>query len=98
MLAIKLRPTGKKHQRYFRIVVAEKKSKLQGRFTDDLGWVNPHTDTFEVRKERITEWLKNGATPTPSAHNVLVRAGLIKEKKIPVHKKPEAAAPQAENA
>lgn len=85
MLAIKLQLVGKKHQRHFRVVVAEKKSKLQGRVTADLGWFNPHADTAVVNKAEAERWLKNGALPTPSAHNVLVRAKVIEGEKIPVH-------------
>ena len=81
MLAIKLKPTGKKHQRYFRIVVAEKKSKLQGRFLDDLGWLNPHTDTQNINKEKVAKWLKNGAQPTDTVHNLLVKMQIIQKKK-----------------
>jgi len=37
MLKIKLYPRGKKHQRTFRIVVAERRSKFNGKFVEDLG-------------------------------------------------------------
>lgn len=98
MLSIKFRPTGKKHQRYFRVVVAEKKSKLTGRNTDDLGWVNPHNDTYELKKEKAEEWLKKGAEPTDVVHNLLVRAGIIKGSKIPVHSKSKKPAAEAKTA
>ena len=89
MLAIKLRRIGKKNQATFRLVVAEKRSKLQGKFVDDLGWADPHQDTFKVNKERAEHWIQSGAQPTASAHNVLVRAGVINAPKIPVHAKPK---------
>jgi small subunit ribosomal protein S16 len=97
MLAIKLKPVGKKHQKTYRVVVAEKRSKLDGRFVADLGWVNPHADTHHIDGEKVTEWIKNGAQPTPSVHNLLVKAGIINAPKIPVHsvakkKKEEGAA------
>lgn len=87
MLAIKLRRVGKKGQASFRVVVAEKRSKLQGKFTEDLGWLNPHTDSFNLKKERVEYWLKVGAQPTDSVHNLLVKAGVLKGPKIPVHAK-----------
>jgi len=100
MLAIKLKPIGKKHQRSFRIVVAEKKSKLNGRFIEDLGWLNPHSDTFHVENEKAREWISKGAQPTDSVHNVLIRSGAIEGKKIAVHstkrKKGEAEVKSAE--
>jgi small subunit ribosomal protein S16 len=87
MLAIKLRRVGKKKQASFRVVVAEKRSKLQGKFVEDLGWLNPHTDSFNLNKERVNYWLKVGAQPTDSVYNLLVRAGILKGPKIPVHAK-----------
>ena len=86
MLAIKFKRIGKKHQASFRIIVTEKRSKLQGRYVDDLGWFNPHNSQFNINKERVNHWLKNGAQPTDSIHNLLVRALIIKGPKRPVHK------------
>ena len=91
MLAIKFKRIGKKHQASFRIIVTEKRSKLQGRYVDDLGWFNPHNDQFNINKERASHWLKNGAQPTDSIHNLLVRASVIKGPKRPVHKVSKAS-------
>jgi small subunit ribosomal protein S16 len=95
MLAIKFKRVGKKHQASFRIVVMEKRSKLQGRAREDLGWVNPHTKTEEINKERARYWLGVGAQPTPTVWNILVRTGVVEGKKIPVHKKSKKKAPEA---
>jgi small subunit ribosomal protein S16 len=91
MLAIKLRRIGKKRQASFRVVLMEKRSKLSGKFVEDLGWFNPHTDKFEIKKERAEYWLQVGAKPTDSVHNIFVRAGILKAAKIPVHKKSKKA-------
>ncbi len=85
MLAIKLRRTGKKHQASFRIVVSEKRSKVKGRFVEDLGWFNPRNDEVQMNNERALYWMKSGAQPTDTVHNILIRVGAIKGKKIPVH-------------
>jgi small subunit ribosomal protein S16 len=85
MLAIKFRRVGKKHQASFRLIIAEKRSKLTGRFVDDVGWYNPHTKKFDIKKEKVVYWLGVGAQPTDSVHNLLVRSGIIKGEKIPVH-------------
>lgn len=73
MLAIKLKPVGKKHVRSFRLVVQEKKSKLQGRFVEDLGWHNPHTNHSVINSERVGWWLGHGAKPTATALKVLAK-------------------------
>ncbi|MFH0806159.1 MAG: 30S ribosomal protein S16 [Candidatus Brennerbacteria bacterium] len=87
MLAIKLKRIGKKRQASFRVVVMEKRSKLQGRFVEDLGWANPRTDEQKVNAERATHWLKVGAQPTDTAWNLLVKTGVVRGKKIAVHGK-----------
>lgn len=87
MLAIKFKRIGKKHQPSFRVTVMEKRSKLQGRFIDDLGWYNPRSKEFGLNKERVLRWMKSGAQPTDAVHNLLVRAGAISGPKRPVHKK-----------
>lgn len=87
MLTIKLRRIGKKDQASFRIIVSEKRSKLDGRYVEDLGWLNPRNDEVKVNKERTEYWLKNGAQPTDTIHNLLVKIGLIKGPKRAVHAK-----------
>lgn len=85
MLAIKFKRVGKKKQASFRVVIAEKRSKLTGRFVEDIGWYNPHTNEFSLKDERVKYWLGVGAQPTDSVHNLLVRAGIITEPKVAVH-------------
>lgn len=64
MLKIKLLPRGKKHQITYRIVVAECRSKSDGKFIDDLGFYIPQTKSLELNKEKMTQWVKNGAQLT----------------------------------
>ncbi len=87
MLTIKLKRIGKKNQASFRVVVLEKRTKLNGRYLEDLGWLNPKTKERDFKKERIEHWLKVGAQPTDTVHNLLVKEGVIKGTKISVHKK-----------
>jgi len=87
MLAIKLKRVGKKKQASFRIIVAEKRRKVFGKFVEDLGFWNPRTDQFKVNKERASYWLKVGAQPTDTVHNLLVKAGVLNKPKISVHKR-----------
>ena len=93
MLAIKLKRIGKKHQASFRIIVSEKRSKIDGRYVEDLGWLNPRSDELNVNKERAEYWLKNGAQPTDTVYNLLVKIGLIKGPKRAVHAKSKNEAP-----
>ncbi|HOX95897.1 MAG TPA: 30S ribosomal protein S16 [Candidatus Woesebacteria bacterium] len=73
MLKIKLQPTGKKHQRFYRIVVAEEKSKLTGKVIDTLGTYNPHDpeNKLEINKENYQLWLTKGAQPTDTIRKLV---------------------------
>ncbi len=79
MLAIKLKLIGKKGQRSFRVIVQEAKSKLQGKFVEDLGWYNPHSNKFEVKKDRVLHWLKAGAQPTETVSQLLKKSQIESE-------------------
>jgi small subunit ribosomal protein S16 len=92
MLMIRLQRIGKKHQPAYRLVVGEKRNKLRGgKQLEDLGWFNPVSDKSEFKKERILHWMKMGAKPSDTVHNLLVNAKIVEGKKIAVHKKPKAA-------
>ena len=96
MLSIRFKPVGKKKQISFRVVVVERRSKLQGRFIEDLGWCNTHTDTHSVKEERIKYWLGVGAQPTDSVHNMLVRASVVDGPKRAVHAKKKVSKEEAQ--
>ena len=82
MLAIKLQRIGKKHQPSYRFVVSEKRTKLSGgKITEDLGSYNPFTKKATVKKERVSYWVSVGAKPTITAHNLLVKEGVLKAPK-----------------
>lgn len=85
MLKIKLKPTGKIHQRSFRIVVAPLRSKYNGKVTADLGFYTPQTKTLNLDKKEVEKWLKNGAQLTEGVDK------LLNPDKYPRKKKKKAA-------
>jgi small subunit ribosomal protein S16 len=87
MLSIKFKRIGKKHQPTYRIIVSERRSKLTGKYLEDLGWYNPHLKTFSLKEDRVKHWLSVGAKPSSTIHNLLVNKKVISAAKIPVHKK-----------
>ena len=95
MLAIKLQRIGKKHQPSYRLVVAEKRSKMAAPPVEDLGAYNPRTKATTINKERAAHWVKMGAQPTVTAHNLLVKEGAIAGA-TRVVKMPKAVAKPAE--
>jgi len=74
MLAIKLKIVGRRNQRSFRVIVQEARSKLGGKFVEDLGWFDPHTNQFKLNKERLKYWIEHGAQPTRSAARLLAKS------------------------
>lgn len=98
MLAIKLRRIGKKGQPAFRIIVGEKRSKTSGRFVDDIGWLNPITKQYSIKKERALHWLKSGAKPTDVVHNLFIKSNLLQGKKKAVHRIKKGRSEKTPNA
>lgn len=92
MLKIKLMPKGKAHQRTFRVVVAESRSKLNGKFTDDLGFYTPQTKTLNIDKKKLEQWVKNGAQLTLGVEKVLNPEKYPHVKKVKKSEKVEAKA------
>jgi len=87
MLTIRLTRKGKKNQPFFRIVVVDKRNSSKGgRSIEDLGYKNPLTKKISINKERVLHWIKNGAQPSETIHNLLVAEKIIEGKKIHVSK------------
>jgi small subunit ribosomal protein S16 len=96
MLVIRLARTGKKHQAYFRIVVADSKRAVTSKFIEILGNYDPHAKTISIDKERLALHLKNGAQPSNTVARLLQKVKPEPAKKE--EKAPEAEAVVAETA
>jgi small subunit ribosomal protein S16 len=61
------------------VVVADSESPRDGRFLEIVGSYNPTTDpfTFDVKEDRIFEWMKNGALPTESVNKLFKITGIL---------------------
>ncbi len=79
MVRIRLRRTGLRHQPSYRVIIADKESPRDGRFLEIVGSYNPTTDpfTFDVKEDRIYEWMKNGALPTESVNKLFKITGVL---------------------
>ena len=78
MLKIRLRRTGAKKQPSYRLVVAESTAPRDGTFIEILGHYNPLSDptTFQVKEDRVRDWLKRGAQPTDRVARLLTKSGI----------------------
>lgn len=84
MIRIRLRRIGKKRHPHYRVVVADKPDRRDGRFIETLGSYDPHANPPAVvlDTDKAKAWLAKGAQPSESAEKILVRAGVM-EKKLP---------------
>lgn len=71
MLKIRLSRTGKKHEPHYRIVVAEKRSKRDGKAVDQIGHWHPKEGKIALDKKLYEEWLKRGAQPTTAVKKLI---------------------------
>jgi len=90
MLKIRLTRLGKKNNAFFRLVVAEHTAPIKGRFIEAVGFINPHAKEKKLEKERILHWIEKGAKCSDTAHNLLVREGILKGPKKAVKMKKKA--------
>jgi small subunit ribosomal protein S16 len=75
MLTIRMRRVGSKKKPFFRVVVAETRSKMESDFVENLGTYNPRMKPAQVdiNKERVQHWLSKGARPSDSVRTLLAR-------------------------
>ena len=99
MLKIRLQRIGRTHESSFRLVLTESKNSTKsGRFKEILGSYDPRKSNDSLNIERIKYWLSQGASPTPTIHNLLVKHRIINAKKINVSAKSKKAPVAKEDA
>lgn len=81
---IRLRRHGKTKQPTYRLVAADSRAPRNGKFLEILGHYDPRKEPVElvVKADRVKHWIKNGAKPTETARDLLVKAG-IPEAEVP---------------
>ncbi|MBN1291517.1 MAG: 30S ribosomal protein S16 [Candidatus Latescibacteria bacterium] len=82
-MAVKLRlkRMGSKKRPFYRLVAADSRFQRDGRFIETLGQYDPRAKMFKlnVEKEKIAEWLGNGAQMSETAESLLRREGIVQE-------------------
>lgn len=100
-MAVKLRLAriGAKKQPTYRIIVADSRSKRDGRLVERLGYYDPRTDpsTVVINEERVKYWIGVGAQPTDALGPILKQAG-ISDKYVRQHAARKSKAAMAEEA
>jgi len=79
MIKLRLKKYGRKGQPCYRIVAMDSRTKRDGASIEELGFYNPMTDETHLKFEKIQERLKDGAQPTETVYNILVRAKILEK-------------------
>lgn len=76
---IRLQRHGKKGRPVFHLVVADSRSKRDGRFIEKLGVYNPNTNpaTIDINFDRSLHWVQTGAEQTDTARALLSYKGVL---------------------
>lgn len=79
MVKLRLSRAGRKKAPIYKIVVADSRSRRDGKFIELLGQYNPNFSPARVtlKEERTLYWLKSGAQPTVTVRNILSHRGLL---------------------
>jgi small subunit ribosomal protein S16 len=79
-MAVRLRLTrvGGRKNPIWRVVVADQRSKRDGRVIETVGQYNAqtHPSTIVLNEERIRDWLGRGAQPTDTVKKLLRTQGI----------------------
>ena len=81
-MAVKIRLTrmGKKKNPFYRVVVADERTRRDGAAIEEIGYYDPMTEpaTVKIDAEKASKWLANGAQPTDTVRALLKKAEIIK--------------------
>jgi len=76
---IRLARAGAKKRPFYQIVVADERSRRDGRFIENMGTYDPTKNPAAVKlnEEKIIAWLGKGAQPTDTVRQLLKNAGIM---------------------
>ena len=76
MVKIRLKRKRKKKAPFYHIVVADSRSPRDGKIIEQIGTYDPMTDpaTIVLNKEKVENWIKNGAKPTDTVKALIEKA------------------------
>lgn len=90
MVKLRLQRIGKKNSPAFRIVAIQSSNKAKGEVLEFLGNYNPFTKKVNITKDRVEYWLSQGAQPSETMKNLLIKQDMLKadKEKHVYHKQP----------
>ena len=78
MVVIRLARGGARNRPFYNVVVADSRSRRDGRFIERVGFYNPliseeKTDSLRLQLERVKFWCEQGANVSPTVAKLLKR-------------------------
>ncbi|MDR3451225.1 MAG: 30S ribosomal protein S16 [Rhodoferax sp.] len=78
MVVIRLSRGGSKARPFFNIVVADKRTRRDGRFIERIGFYNPiakdHEESIRIAQDRLTYWTGVGAQASSTVERLVNQA------------------------
>jgi small subunit ribosomal protein S16 len=76
---IRLARAGAKKRPFYQVVVADERSRRDGRFIENMGTYDPTKNpaAIKLNEEKIIAWLGKGAQPTDTVRQILKKAGIL---------------------
>ncbi|MEM9481278.1 MAG: 30S ribosomal protein S16 [Verrucomicrobiota bacterium] len=76
-VAIRLRRDGSKDRPYYRVVVADSRSRRDGKYIEVIGnyrAMESGEENYEIDLEKAEAWIKKGAQPSDTVKSIIKRA------------------------
>jgi small subunit ribosomal protein S16 len=80
MVKLRLARQGRKKVPIYKIIVADSRSRRDGRFIESLGQYRPENEPgqkVQVKEDRVMHWLKVGAQPSDTVRSLLSGEGIL---------------------
>lgn len=73
MISIRLKPTGTKSRKLWRVVVIDSKLPRNGRLIEEIGFYNPliNPPDIKIKMDRYEAWVQKGAQPSQTLKSVV---------------------------
>lgn len=81
-VVMRMTRTGAKKAPSYRVVVADQRRARDGKFIEIIGTYEPLKAENQVNldTEKAKTWLKNGAVPSDTVRDLLVKCGVLEKK------------------
>ena len=77
---IRLKRIGRRNRPFYRIIIIDSRKRRDGSAIEQVGWYNPiesnKEKNYNLKEDRILEWLKLGAQVTDPVNKLMKRSGL----------------------